>query len=311
MRETSSLLPAGLLLLERGWLSSNNLVCLGRDHTAVIDTGYASHAAQTVTLVQHALAGRALDAIVNTHLHSDHCGGNAALQQAYPAARTLIPPGEAQAVADWAVDALSYETTGQTCPRFRWDVLMHPGSTVALGDVEFEVHAAPGHDPHAVLLFAPQHRLLVAGDALWRNGFGLVFPELHGQPGFDEVEATLDLIERLAPRVVVPGHGPAFAEVDAALAEARRRLQGYRSDPPRHARHAVKVLIKFKLMELQRADLAGFIDWALGTGHVRDIHERFFASLPLRGWVQDLLQELQASGAVRIDGTRICEPSSV
>lgn len=305
--DPSLLLPDGLLLLERGWLSSNNLLCLGRDHTAVVDTGYASHAEQTVALVQHALAGRVLDAIVNTHLHSDHCGGNAALQRLYPQARTLIPPGEAQAVAEWNTAALSYETTGQICPRFRWDALMHAGSTLRLGDAAFEVHAAPGHDPHAVLLFEPRHRLLVAGDALWRNGFGLVFPELHGESGFDEVQATLDLIERLAPRVVVPGHGPAFAEVDAALSDARRRLHGYRSDPPRHARHAIKVLIKFKLMELRQAEVAALVDWALSTRHLRDIHQRFFAGAALPALVQQLMRELHGSGALRIDGTTVVD----
>ncbi len=66
-------------MLERGWLSANNIVLMGPDGTALVDSGYHTHAAQTVALVGHALAGRPLDRLVNTHLHSDHCGGNAAL----------------------------------------------------------------------------------------------------------------------------------------------------------------------------------------------------------------------------------------
>jgi glyoxylase-like metal-dependent hydrolase (beta-lactamase superfamily II) len=310
MAHTGGLLPHGLLLLERGWLSSNNLVCIGRDQTAVIDTGYASHAPQTLALVRHALDGRALDVIVNTHLHSDHCGGNAALQAAYPQVRTLIPPGEAQRVALWDAQALSYEPTGQQCPRFSWQGLVQPGASLRLGDHDFEVHAAPGHDPHAVVLFEPQHRLLVSGDALWQRGFGIVFPELQGESGFDEVEATLQLIEGLKPRVVVPGHGPAFDTVDDALADARRRLAGYRSDPVRHARHAIKVLIKFKLMELQRWSLAHFLEWSSATPYVTGIHARFFAEEPLRPWLHKLVGELAASGAIVVEGDLLREPAA-
>ena len=126
-------LPSGTTVLERGWLSANNIVCVGEDGAAVVDTGYCAHAAQTVSLVGAALQGRPLTLIANTHLHSDHCGGNAALQQAWPAARTLVPPGQAAHVRDWNPQALSYTPTGQECPPFRLDGLLEPGRTVRLG----------------------------------------------------------------------------------------------------------------------------------------------------------------------------------
>src|SRR5262245_49197489 len=74
----------GLTVLERGWLSSNNLLL--HDPQAgdwLLDSGHCVHAAQTVELVRHALQGRPLVRLLNTHLHSDHCGGNAALQRAF------------------------------------------------------------------------------------------------------------------------------------------------------------------------------------------------------------------------------------
>jgi Zn-dependent hydrolases, including glyoxylases len=81
-----------MALFERGWLSANSIVFQGRHGTAIVDTGYHSHGAQTVELVRAALGGRPLERILNTHLHSDHCGGNAALQSAWPEAQTAIPP---------------------------------------------------------------------------------------------------------------------------------------------------------------------------------------------------------------------------
>ena len=49
--------------------------------------------------------------ILNTHLHSDHCGGNAALQAAWPGVQTAIPRA-GRACAHWDY-ALSYTPTGQ------------------------------------------------------------------------------------------------------------------------------------------------------------------------------------------------------
>ena len=88
-------LPDSVTVLERGWLSSNNIVIRGDTHCALIDSGYSLHAPQTLALVASSLQGRPLDLLLNTHLHSDHCGGNAALQQAYPGLHTMIPPGQA------------------------------------------------------------------------------------------------------------------------------------------------------------------------------------------------------------------------
>ena len=36
-----------------------------------------------------------------------------------------------------------------------------------------------------------------------------------GEPGFDDVDATLDLIASLSVRVVIPGHGAPFGDVEA------------------------------------------------------------------------------------------------
>ena len=77
-----SQLPASLHVLERGWLSSNNILLFEGDRAILVDTGYVSHAEQTVALVRSALDGRRLTDIVNTHSHSDHIGGNAAVQRA-------------------------------------------------------------------------------------------------------------------------------------------------------------------------------------------------------------------------------------
>src|SRR5512140_116048 len=125
-------LPPGMTVFERGWLSANNILFHGNGPTALVDSGYATHAQQTVTLVQHALGARPLNLLLNTHLHSDHCGGNAALQAAFHGVATRIPPGLADQVHRWDTMALSYEPTGQQCPRFRAEGLLAPGAEIKL-----------------------------------------------------------------------------------------------------------------------------------------------------------------------------------
>jgi glyoxylase-like metal-dependent hydrolase (beta-lactamase superfamily II) len=299
------MLPAGVTVFERGWLSSNNILILGRDSTALIDTGYVTHAQQTLALVETALAGRTLDTVLNTHLHSDHCGGNAALQARYPAVRTLIPPGASQHVLDWDPQALTYVPTGQNCPRFRFDTLLQPGTEITLGDTLWQVHAAPGHDPHSIILFEPASRLLVSADALWERGFGVVFPELEGLDAFDQVAQTIDLIEALAPAQVIPGHGPVFADVSAAIARARERLAGFVASPEKHTRHAAKVLLKFKLLEMQALEFHSFVAWAQATPYFALIAQRYLPPADTARWIDDLLQDLIRAGAAAREGALI------
>jgi glyoxylase-like metal-dependent hydrolase (beta-lactamase superfamily II) len=299
-------LPAGVVVLERGWLSSNNVLCVGDGPTMLIDSGYATHAEQTLLLVESLLAGRALDQLLNTHLHSDHCGGNAALQERFPGLVTRIPPGEARAVAQWDPSALSFHATGQQCPRFRFDALLLPGSTVQGGTTQWEIHAAPGHDPHSVMLFESASRTLISADALWENGFGVVFPELIGEPSFDRVAATLDLIERLRPAHVIPGHGAIFSNVMAALTTARRRLESLMRDPLKHARHAAKVLMKFKLLELQSVSREEWSRWVAQTRYFEMIRRRFFPELTQEAWTFDLLEDLIGAGAACTTEHLVC-----
>lgn len=291
-------LPVGLTVFERGWLSSNN-VLLDGDEPVLVDSGYVTHAAQTLDLVERGLERRPLGLLVNTHLHSDHCGGNAALQTRYASIRTEIPPGDADAIARWDETALSYRATGQQCPRFRVDGALLPGQLRRLGMHQWEVHSAPGHDPHSILLFEPQSRTLISADALWENGFGVVFPELIGEPSFDEVAATLDLIEMLNPRTVIPGHGSVFRDTAGALGRARRRLDGLAADPKKHARHAFKVLIKFKLLEVQHMPNAEWCAWRDATAYFHTIHARFFPSWDFAVLADDVLDDLVRSGAAR------------
>ena len=261
-----------LTVLERGWLSSNNVLLHagkhGGDEAAVlVDSGHLNHAAQTVTLVRQALkaaGGATLAGTVNTHLHSDHCGGNASVQRALGGSIT-VPAGSWLAASTWDEEALSYRDTGQRCERFVPSHSLAPGQVLAVGRRRWQALAAPGHDPESLILFDAQHGVLISADALWENGFGVVFQELDGERAFDDVAAVLDLIESLDVRCVVPGHGAPFTDVAGALQRARQRLHSFVADPARHARHGIKVIAKYHLMEERQQALADYLAWFCAT----------------------------------------------
>jgi len=288
----TSLLPKGLLFFERGWLSSNSILLDDGKSAVLIDSGYVTHSKLLLSLLGNHLPSRSLTHLVNTHLHSDHCGGNNAVQSQFPSVQTFIPYGLFDSVCHWETDLLSFEDTGQLCPRFIADEPLRPGDVYVWSGFAWEVHAAPGHDHDALLFFNPEHRILISADALWGNGFGIVFPEVLGGQGFSEVKATLKVIEALNPLVVLPGHGPIIQDVPECLARAHSKLNYFVQSPLNHAAHAAKVLLKFKLLELQAVTLSDLKIWAENTHLLSRIHQSFFKATPFLVWCSELLDEL-------------------
>ena len=293
--------PADIHVIERDWLSSNQIVLLGDEGNAVIDTGYWAHSPQTVSLMQHALKNKPLDFIFNTHLHSDHCGGNRALQTNFPNCKTHIPPGLSDLVKDWRYDQFNYQSTGQFCPEFKFDSLLVPGQSIQLNYRTWQIHAAPGHDPDSIVLFEPDLQILISADSLWENGFGVVFPELDQISAFNEVKQTLDLLSTLKPRYVIPGHGNPFANFSQALDRAYTRLEQFVTDPQKHALYTAKVLIKFKLLELQQISVLAFNAWLYRNQLLLQIHTCFFPTLDYSDWFKDILNSLASNNALSIE----------
>ncbi|OYO31635.1 MBL fold metallo-hydrolase [Janthinobacterium sp. PC23-8] len=296
-----TLLPESIEVFERGWLSSNNIVLHGRDEVAMIDSGYVTHAPQTLALLRHSLKGRPLNRLFNTHLHSDHCGGNALLQAAY-GCHTSIPASEADKVRAWDTEALSFDATGQQCPRFAFDASVAPGDCFTLAELRWQALGAPGHDPHSLIFYCAAEGILVSADVLWENGFGVIFPELEGESGFAEARTTLELIAALDVAVVIPGHGRPFADVQGALARAFSRLDYLSSAPARNAQNAVKVLLKFLLLERQRILVADVPALLQAMPLLREANRRF-----LRQEV-DALAEWAVAQLVRAAAASIAGP---
>jgi glyoxylase-like metal-dependent hydrolase (beta-lactamase superfamily II) len=199
-------------------------------------------------------------------------------------------------VQDWNENLLSFEQLGQECPRFSHQALLVPGKEILLGPYRWQVLAAPGHDNHSIMLYQEQHQILISADALWEEGFGVIFPELWGEGGFEEVAQTLELIEGLPISLVIPGHGTPFTDVRKSIETAKSRLDYLSSDADRNARHGAKVLLKYKLLEWRRRELAEVNQWIAGTPALESIRKQLNMSVEdFQVWLVEALVKSRAA----------------
>ncbi|WP_153114582.1 MBL fold metallo-hydrolase [Rhodocyclus tenuis] len=294
-------LPPTLQVIERGWLSSNSVLGIDGDAATLIDSGYVTHAEQTVALVRAALAGRRLERLFNTHAHSDHIGGNAALVEAF-GCRVSVPVGVAATIAEWDEEALLLSPLGQQAARFTHNATLAAGDEFVCGELNWRALAVPGHDEDALAFHCAEKRILISGDALWQAGFGVVFVELLGHSeergGLKEQRETLDMLARLPVDLVIPGHGAPFTDIGAAFERAYRRLEAFENNIDALARHALKVIVAFALLERRRirsADLPAFL---ASLSFAQSVNARFLglSDEALADW---LVRDLRRAGALR------------
>jgi glyoxylase-like metal-dependent hydrolase (beta-lactamase superfamily II) len=221
-----------------------NLLLLPGPSAALIDTGFVAHADQTRDWA-HAHAGR-IELVVNTHWHSDHVGGNAALQATGTAIAASTPDADAVARRDPGCCVAEY--LDQPVAPYTVDLALHDGDTIRLGQTEWQIVSTPGHTPGHLCLWQPDEQLLIVGDALSDYDIGWVATALDGPDAAATALASIQRLTELHPRVLLPAHGPLPTDTAATLAHAQRRAHRLVEDPDGAVWYAARRIFAFALI---------------------------------------------------------------
>jgi glyoxylase-like metal-dependent hydrolase (beta-lactamase superfamily II) len=236
-------LPAWVTWQRRPFPDANLLLLRGRE-PALVDSGFVGHAQETAIWLRVQAGQVAL--VVNTHWHADHVGANGLLQAAGAGIAASAP--DAQAVARRDPDCCQAEYLDQPVNPYTVDEPLHDGQVLRLGDADWQVVRTPGHTPGHLSLWQPEERLLVVGDALSDYDVGWVNLALDGPQAAATALASLHRLADLAPRVLLPAHGPIPADPAAAFAAALGRAQRLVDDPAGAVWYGTRRIFAFALM---------------------------------------------------------------
>jgi glyoxylase-like metal-dependent hydrolase (beta-lactamase superfamily II) len=236
-------LPPWLTWQPRPFPDSNLLLLHGRQ-PALVDSGFVGHAAQTAEWVRAHTGSLAL--VVNTHWHSDHVGANALLQAGGAGIAASTP--DAQALARRDPGCCLAEYLDQPVAPYSVDEPLEDGQVLRLGDADWQVVRTPGHTPGHLALWQPEERLLAVGDAMSDYDVGMVNLALDGPDVASVALASLQRLVDLAPRVLLPAHGPIPADTGAAGAAALRRAQRLVDDPDGAVWYTARRVFAYALM---------------------------------------------------------------
>jgi len=221
-----------------GAIGNAGIIDLG-DRTLIFDTFLTPQAAEDLRTVAEALIGRPIDAVINSHWHNDHTWGN----QAFSANTTIISSEAtrrlfittrgtddydsflADGEANLEATRARFHATEAEDQRRQLAVFIDyyqsvveakPVLQIRAPDLTFaerlafhgtkrsaELLALGGHTESDAVLFLPQERIVFMSDLLF---IGHHPPLDGGDP--DRLLHALETVSNLAPKLLVPGHGP-------------------------------------------------------------------------------------------------------
>lgn len=210
----------------------------GEGRTLVIDTGSNRLSAQTS--FGYATCARPENTllVINTEQHLDHLSGNAFFHEQgceiYGHYRIARKPEDLAAnIADYAACIVNpaRRERGEAAIFYGYTELVNPTRPIHeefsldLGNLEAQIIFTPGHTPSNISVYLPAEGVLYCGDCLVSD----YLPNLEqGDPAaWQTWLASLDKIEALAPRLIMPGHGIVLEGKKLAeeIARTRRILE--------------------------------------------------------------------------------------
>ncbi|HNX27883.1 MAG TPA: MBL fold metallo-hydrolase [Syntrophomonadaceae bacterium] len=194
----------------------------------LIDSGPAKEAGQVRQIIEE--QGGRVSAIINTHSHADHCGGNREIQlyhkslvYASELSAPLIQHPILQAVALFSASPPQILHNKYIMPpASKVDFVISPGPLTINGEI-FRIIALEGHAIGHIGIETPDE-VLFAGDSLLPLSALEEFPFLYLYDAASQME-TLDFLKRKKHRKLYLSHGGHYDNLDKIIEANQATLE--------------------------------------------------------------------------------------
>jgi len=181
-------------------------------------------------------------AVLNSHTHFDHVGGNAEFSDIYDEDTPYTRANEHGRSNVYSRDAVapericghlpsSAQTTSYSVRPWQVAHRVKDGEALDLGERQLRVLFTPGHTPDSLCLLDLKNGLLFTGDTFYPGPIYLFTPETD----FTAYSKSVDSLAKLAPTLtlLLPSHNVPIAEPAylTQLAEAVKKIQTARAVP--------------------------------------------------------------------------------
>jgi len=207
IRIQSTEVVPGLYMLEGadGQFAGGNMgLLIGDDGVVLIDDGLEPVAPALLAAIAD-LTGEPVDYLINTHVHADHVGSNAAIHEV----------GATIVAHDNIRDRMANDKENPAAPAALPEITFSESVTLHLNGMRLHVlHVANAHtDGDGIILF-PDVNVIHTGDVMFNGLFPFIDMDSGGS--VEGYIAAQDRVIALADddTILIPGHGPLAKKAD-------------------------------------------------------------------------------------------------
>ena len=141
--------------------------------------------------------------ILCTHGHFDHITGVSKIKKDYPDAKVCIGEKDSPYLENGRLAMANFfKSNFEPCPP---DVTFSHGDSFSIGNINVEIHSAPGHTPGGVLYVLNNEKCVFTGDTLFKGSVGTT--AFKGGNTMELLATLREMKEFPDDYVIYTGHG--------------------------------------------------------------------------------------------------------